>query len=148
MCRIKGVLPEFWMICCPGRSGRAWRCPPCCSTASSAQYPTFFNLKEETEKHNFFSLQPRIQEWNASLKKLTVFDMYDTGKQGVTKRCLLSWLTNSALVYEPICWGIGGRGWGVSASSCACTWSTNKLWRSNFTFNLYVGNNAWNGTAD
>jgi hypothetical protein len=25
-----------------------------------------------------------------------------------TKRCRLSWLTNSALVYEPICWG---RGW-------------------------------------
>jgi hypothetical protein len=23
--------------------------------------------------------------------------------QGVTKRCRLSWLTNSALVYEPIC---------------------------------------------
>jgi hypothetical protein len=27
--------------------------------------------------------------------------------QGVTKRCLLSWLTNSVLVYEPKC---GGRG--------------------------------------
>jgi hypothetical protein len=40
---------------------------------------------------------------------------------GVTKRCRLSWLTNSALVYEPKC---GGRGWGVAGAlaneySCA-----------------------------
>jgi hypothetical protein len=35
--------------------------------------------------------------------------------QGVTKRCRLSWLTNSALVYEPKCWG-GGEGCGVSAN--------------------------------
>jgi hypothetical protein len=40
--------------------------------------------------------------------------------QGVTKRCRLSWLTNSALIYEPKCGGMGG-GCGVSAieySSC------------------------------
>jgi hypothetical protein len=30
--------------------------------------------------------------------------------QGVTKRCRLSWLTNSALVYEPKCGGKGGEG--------------------------------------
>jgi hypothetical protein len=28
--------------------------------------------------------------------------------QGVTKRCHLSWLANSALVYEPKCGGRGG----------------------------------------
>ncbi len=28
--------------------------------------------------------------------------------QGVTQRCRLSWLTNSALVYEPKCGGKGG----------------------------------------
>ncbi len=56
-------------------------------------------------------------------------------KQGVTKRCRLSWLTNSALVYEPKC---GGRGsCGVSANEIQlCTWGPNKLWRSNFIFNL------------
>jgi hypothetical protein len=32
--------------------------------------------------------------------------------QGVTKRCRLSWLTNSALVYEPKC----GGGEGVAGS--------------------------------
>ena len=30
--------------------------------------------------------------------------------QGVTKRCRLSWLTNSALVYEPNCGKRGGCG--------------------------------------
>ncbi len=34
--------------------------------------------------------------------------------QGITKRCRLSWLTNSAPVYEPKCEG-GGGGCGVSA---------------------------------
>ncbi len=33
-----------------------------------------------------------------------------TSIQEVTKRCLLSWLTNSALVYEPKCEGGGGGG--------------------------------------
>jgi hypothetical protein len=35
-------------------------------------------------------------------------------KQGVTKRCRLSWLTSSALVYETTC---RGRGWGRSGVS-------------------------------
>ncbi len=34
---------------------------------------------------------------------------YEVGlKQGVTKRCRLFWLSNSALVYEPKCEGGGG----------------------------------------
>ncbi len=38
--------------------------------------------------------------------------------KGITKRCCLSWLTNSALVYEPKCWGSGGGGsFGVSLSA-------------------------------
>ncbi len=39
--------------------------------------------------------------------------------QGVTKRCRLSWLTNSTLVYEPKC---GGESWscGVSANEYSC----------------------------
>ncbi len=35
--------------------------------------------------------------------------------RGVTRRCRLSWLTNSALVCEPKCWG-RGDGCGVSAN--------------------------------
>ncbi len=38
--------------------------------------------------------------------------------EGYTKRCRLSWLTNSDLVYEPKC---GGGGCGVSASEYSCT---------------------------
>ncbi len=41
-------------------------------------------------------------------------------RQGVTKKCRLPWLTNSALVYEPKC---GGRGesCGVSTNEYICT---------------------------
>ncbi len=49
--------------------------------------------------------------------------------QGATKRCRLSWLTNNALVDEPKCEG-GGGGLTSGAWVQLCTWSTNKLWRS------------------
>jgi hypothetical protein len=39
--------------------------------------------------------------------------------RGVTEKCLLSWLTNSALVYEPKCVGGGGGCW-VSAKEYCC----------------------------
>jgi hypothetical protein len=45
--------------------------------------------------------------------------------QGVTKRCRLSLLTNSALVYETK-WG-GGRGRGSQPMSAAVHWSPHKL---------------------
>ncbi len=50
--------------------------------------------------------------------------------QGVTKRSCLSWLTNSALVYEPKCRG-GGGGGGVAGSqpmSTAVHRSVLNLW--------------------
>ncbi len=55
---------------------------------------------------------------------------------GGTKRCRLSWLTNSAVVNEPKCGGWGG-GWvaGSQPMSTACTWSPNKLWRSTVQYN-------------
>jgi hypothetical protein len=40
--------------------------------------------------------------------------------QGVTTRCRLSWLTNSALVYESQCGGMGGGGCGVPANEYSC----------------------------
>ncbi len=60
----------------------------------------------------------------------------DLFKQGVTRRCRLSWLTNSALVYRVQMRGDSG----VSANEYSCahhvTWSQNKLWISNSIFNL------------
>ncbi len=56
-----------------------------------------------------------------------------SSRQGVTKRCRLSWLTKSALEYEPKC--------GVSAMQWVYIHlhrSPNKLWRSNSIFNLWV----------
>jgi hypothetical protein len=53
--------------------------------------------------------------------------------QVVTKRCLLSWLTNNALDMSPNTGvGGGGRSYGVS----------NKLWRSNYIFNLCLQQKA------
>jgi hypothetical protein len=49
--------------------------------------------------------------------------------QRVTKRCRLSWLTNSDLVYEPKCGGGGGLQ-GSQPMSTAVHRSSNKLWRS------------------
>jgi hypothetical protein len=51
--------------------------------------------------------------------------------QGVTKRCRLSLLTNSALVIQVQMRG-EGRSCGANEYSCAqhVTWSLNKLWRS------------------
>jgi hypothetical protein len=55
-------------------------------------------------------------------------------------RCCLSWLTNSALVYEPKCGGIGrGRVAGSLPMSSAVNMSPNKLWRSKSIFNLCSG---------
>ncbi len=48
-----------------------------------------------------------------------IFPLKKHAKQGVTKRCRLSWLTNSALVYEPKCGGGGGCGVSANEYSCA-----------------------------
>ncbi len=51
--------------------------------------------------------------------------------------CRLSWLTKSVLVYEPKCGGDGGEGGaGSQPMSTAVHRSPNKLWRSNYIFNL------------
>ncbi len=52
-------------------------------------------------------------------------------QQGVTKRCRLSWLTNSALLYEPKFGRGRGGGCAVSDSKTAVHRSPNKLLISN-----------------
>ncbi len=57
-----------------------------------------------------------IDHQTTSSKCLVVSNQTDMDKtkgtwnKGVTKRCRLPWLTNSALVYEPKCGGGGLRG--------------------------------------
>jgi hypothetical protein len=54
-----------------------------------------------------------------------------------------SLLTNSALVYESQCGGMGVGGCRDSANKYSCahhvTWSPNKIWRSTSIFNLCMG---------
>ncbi len=65
-------------------------------------------------------------------------DKYN-GDQGVIERCRLSWLTNSALVYEPKCGGMGWGGlgglwqWVQLCTVHYVTWSPNKILRSTVT---------------
>ncbi len=50
--------------------------------------------------------------------------LFEPPRAGVPRRCRLSWLTNSALVYEPKCgWGGGGEGLRghSSANEYSCT---------------------------
>ncbi len=63
---------------------------------------------------------------------ITLFISFLFRSQGVTKICRLSWLTNTALVYERK-WGGGG----LHGSQSMSTWSPYKLWRSNSIFNLF-----------
>jgi hypothetical protein len=58
------------------------------------------------------------------------------GTREVTERCRLSFLTNSALVYEPKC---GGGVAGSQPMNRAVHRRPNKLWRSNSIFNLCMG---------
>ncbi len=90
-----------------------------------------------TDKSLYDKTGRRVQYSQNSKHVLKVLKVKNSHTQGVTKRCRLSWLTNSALVYEPKC---GGRGGGVAGSqpiSTAVHRSPNKLWRSNSIFNLW-----------
>ncbi len=63
------------------------------------------------------------------------------GNQEVTKRCRLSWLANSALVYGPKC---GGKG-GIAGYSCAQ--EPKKIWDlTPYLGNIYFKDNTRNTT--
>jgi hypothetical protein len=68
----------------------------------------------------FFSFYTKFRHlWSI----LVCFLSQNSPEQGVTKRCRLSWLTNSALVYEPKRGGRGGESCescGVSANEYSC----------------------------
>jgi hypothetical protein len=61
-------------------------------------------------------------------------------RQGVTKRCRLSLLTNCAFVIRVQMRAGGGGSCGVLANECSCahhvTWRPSKLWRPTSIFNL------------
>ncbi len=64
--------------------------------------------------------------------------LIESQMQGVTKRCRLSWRTNSAFVYERKCGGREGVAGSYSQWVHAVVHrSPNKLWRSNSIFNLW-----------
>ncbi len=101
-------------------------------------YDTSF--RTQNTSRNMFRVKNRIRRFYPRFLSLAVLSQWVTlcfwikpWNQGVTKRCRLSWLTNSALVYEPKC---GGRGDLLGLLSQWVDRSPNKLGRSNSIFNL------------
>ncbi len=70
----------------------------------------------------------------------TLYSTQEHSSQGVTKRCRLSWMTNSDLVYEPEC---GGE---VSANEYSCTYGAQiNFGARNSIFNTYDSRWQMNG---
>ncbi len=96
-----------------------------------------------------FRMENAAQQIHAQQRVLLVLSKYNyiIRYQGVTKRCRLSWLTNSALVYEPKSGEGGGGVTGSQPMSTAVHRSPNKRWRSNSIFNLckisYISTGTW-----
>ncbi len=66
----------------------------------------------------------------------------DSFDQGVTKRCRLSYLTNSTRVYEPKCGGWGLPGFRVSANEYSCAHKA-QIHFGDLTPYLIFGFDAW-----
>jgi hypothetical protein len=61
--------------------------------------------------YHYCVVEGRKKEFSCTKKKkMIIFFYFELPKQGVTKRCRLSWVTNIALVYEPKCGGKGVAG--------------------------------------
>jgi hypothetical protein len=93
----------------------------------------------------FTCTRKEIQTGEVGRFSTSIFEHRSLGQnlsvpRGVTKRCRLSLLTNSALLIRVQMRGEGGS-CGVSANEHSCahhvTWSPNKLWRSTSIFNLW-----------
>ncbi len=87
----------------------------------------FFGFVPPTQARGHREAKAREKK---QISEILLFVDFQPPRQGVTKRCRLSLLTNSALVYEPQCGG-RGRVCGASANEYSCahhvTWSPNKL---------------------
>ncbi len=66
-------------------------------------------------------------------------------RKGVTKRCCLSWLTNSVHIYEPKCEGWGGGGCGVSANENGCAHGAYINFGDIFLLEIFKGTSSRDG---
>ncbi len=75
--------------------------------------------KDVCSKNVVFLQENALHKVVVSLRQTVSVVFYDAQSSEVTKKCRLSWPTNSALVYKPKCGGEGGCG--VSAYEYSCT---------------------------
>jgi hypothetical protein len=102
----------------------------CTCTLHSCDTKTLFYLTISPQSKIYYCHSITIMKMATAKKTIRC-------KQGATKRCRLSWLTNSALVCEPKC---GGGSCGFSANEYSCIHrSPNKLGRSTVTTYLTYG---------
>jgi hypothetical protein len=139
-CTSRGSLPPRGGTgCCwwPGSSGTActctrWRRPgppaPPSPAQAAARHVTPADREERTNYNagNTYMEEARTFLWAHHWQQRVTWhqltergkNQSKRGKQGVTKWCRLSWLTNSAHVYESKC---EGGGCGVPANEYSCT---------------------------
>ncbi len=109
----------------PGGPGSDWR--DAHTQGQESPPPPFHSLEE------FNSRRPRRRVVIGNLSGASCRrGSYTYILWGVTKRCRLSWITNSAFVYD-LKWGGGGGCGGLSQWVQICTWSPNKLGISTVT---------------
>ncbi len=139
---IKTRLGNVFFLYVGVRRGRGgWYRSNLCSSSvitlfiSSLLSPQSMVLIACTSRHHCllrrYQQRPELQLLtNCILRSSTctsTFFLIFSHSQGVTKRFLLSWLTIAPS------WGLRGLSQWVQL----CTWSPNKLWRSNSIFNLW-----------
>ncbi len=87
-----------------------YSCSVCSSWVGRHTYPVSSLVKictlwlSPSQNRNPFSKRLFFRVFVSILRRFSLWKVY---QQGITKRCCLSWQTNSALVYEP---KYGGRG--------------------------------------
>ncbi len=120
--------PEFFHQCTHGEDSY----PLARGTALSFHSPGYFHQCTENK-----DIHPLARGAALSIISQLYFLLHcHICRQGVTKRCRLSLLANSALPYEPKCGEREGVA-GFQPMSTAVHMGPNKLWRSNSIFNLY-----------
>ncbi len=137
-------LSSFWVGCsglptpaCGGGGLEPNKTPS--KTVGLFQYVSYLSTAD-LSKHLKINADPgslKCAKQTRNKIQVYLFNDWQYFSQGVTRRCRLSWLTNSALTYESKCGGKGGSS-GSQPMSTAAYRSPNKLWISTSIFNIWL----------
>jgi hypothetical protein len=82
------------------------------STEFESRLSTAWRFRRLSLQWNGFIVRMNVTLWKKIGWRPLNLDIWHIlwANEGVIRRCRLSWLTNSAIVYEPKCGGMGGGG--------------------------------------